>query len=121
MRTGNLSGHLTLFTDRGAVDVAEASSGQVLIAAVSPVVFFSGAIEAAGISAGLCFSARQSLCPVALGVRTMGLIGAATSELVAAELARLGRPYRTCSIRWIWIPPYGYHRGTLTFRPGSPR
>jgi hypothetical protein len=35
MRIGNLSGHLTLFTDRGAVDVAEAS-GRVLIAGASP-------------------------------------------------------------------------------------
>jgi hypothetical protein len=32
MRIGNLSGHLTLFTDRGAVDVAEASGGRMLIA-----------------------------------------------------------------------------------------
>ncbi len=28
MRSGNLSGHLTLFTDRGAVDVAQASGGR---------------------------------------------------------------------------------------------
>ena len=28
MRFGNLSGRLTLFTDRGAVDVAEASGGR---------------------------------------------------------------------------------------------
>jgi hypothetical protein len=28
MPTGNLSGQLTLFTDRGAVDVAEASGGR---------------------------------------------------------------------------------------------
>ena len=28
MRIGNLSGRLTLFTDRGAVDVAEASGGR---------------------------------------------------------------------------------------------
>jgi hypothetical protein len=63
----------------------------------------------------LCFAGGQSLCPVALGVPAIGLIDAAASQPLAAELARLG-PHRTCSLRWIWIP-----RAAVTFRPGSPR
>ena len=64
----------------------------VLIAAVSPVLFLNASrvVEAAGISAGLCFGGGAVLCLVALGVPTMGLMGAATSQRVAAELASRG-------------------------------
>ena len=64
----------------------------VLIAAVSPVLFLNASrvVEAAGISAGLCFGGGAVLCLVALGVPTMGLIGATTSQLVAADLASRG-------------------------------
>ena len=50
--------------------------------------------------------AGQSLCLVALGAPTMGLMAAAASQPVAAELARTWT-----LLRWIWIRP-----GTLTFR-----
>ena len=61
----------------------------MLIAAVSPVLFLNASrvVEAAGILAGLCFAGGAVLCLVALGIPTMGLMGAATSRLVAAELA----------------------------------
>jgi hypothetical protein len=64
----------------------------VLIAAVSPVLFLnaSRAVEAAGISAGLYFAGGAVLCLLALGIPTMGLMGAATSQLVAADLASRG-------------------------------
>jgi len=64
----------------------------VLIAAVSPVLFLNASrvVEAAGISAGLCFGGGAVLCLVALGVPTMGLMGAATSQRIAAELASRG-------------------------------
>ena len=51
MRSGNLSGHLTLFTDRGAIDVAQASGGRFsadpqapLSALGSPQVASQGAL-----------------------------------------------------------------------------
>jgi hypothetical protein len=47
-------------------------------------------VEAEGISAGLCFGGGAVLCLVALGIPTMGLMGAATSQLVAAGLASRG-------------------------------
>ena len=61
----------------------------MLIAAVSPVLFLNASrvVEAAGISAGLYFAGGAVLCLVALGIPTMGLMGAATSQLVAADLA----------------------------------
>ena len=61
----------------------------VLIAAVSPVLFLNASrvVETAGISAGFCFAGGAVLCLVALGIPTMGLMGAATSQLVAADLA----------------------------------
>jgi len=61
----------------------------VLIAAVSPVLFLNASrvVEAAGISAGLCFGGGAVLCLVALGVPTMGIMGAATSQLVSTGLA----------------------------------
>ncbi|HET9301513.1 MAG TPA: GAP family protein [Propionibacteriaceae bacterium] len=64
----------------------------VLIAAVSPVLFLNASrvIQAAGISAGLCFAGGAVLCLVALGIPTMGLMGAATSQLIAADLASRG-------------------------------
>ena len=64
----------------------------VLIAAVSPVLFLNASrvVEAAGISAGLFFAGGAVLCLVALGIPTMGLMGAATSQLVAAHLASRG-------------------------------
>jgi threonine/homoserine/homoserine lactone efflux protein len=64
----------------------------VLIAAVSPVLFLNASrvVEAAGISAGLCFGGGAVLCLLALGIPTMGLMGAATSQLVAAGLASRG-------------------------------
>jgi Sap, sulfolipid-1-addressing protein len=64
----------------------------VLIAAVSPVLFLNASrvVEAAGISAGLWFAGGAVLCLVALGIPTMGLMGAATSQLVAADLASRG-------------------------------
>jgi hypothetical protein len=64
----------------------------VLIAAVSPVLFLNASrvVEAAGISAGLCFAGGAVLCLVALGIPTLGLMGAATSRLVAAGLASRG-------------------------------
>lgn len=64
----------------------------VLIAAVSPVLFLNASrvVEAAGISAGLCFAGGAVLCLVALGIPAMGLMGAATSQLVAADLASRG-------------------------------
>jgi threonine/homoserine/homoserine lactone efflux protein len=64
----------------------------VLIAAVSPVLFLNGSrvVEAAGISAGLCFAGGAVLCLVALGIPTMGLMGAATSQLLATDLASRG-------------------------------
>jgi threonine/homoserine/homoserine lactone efflux protein len=64
----------------------------VLLAAVSPVLFLNASrvVEAAGISAGLCFGGGSVLCLVALGIPTMGLMGAATSQLVAADLASRG-------------------------------
>ena len=57
----------------------------VLIAAVSPVLFLNASrvVEAAGISAGLWFAGGAVLCLVALGIPTMGLMGPATSQLVA--------------------------------------
>jgi Sap, sulfolipid-1-addressing protein len=64
----------------------------VLIAAVSPVLFVNASrvIEAAGISAGLSFGGGAVLCLVALGIPTMGLIGAAMSRWVAAGIASRG-------------------------------
>jgi hypothetical protein len=64
----------------------------VLIAAVSPVLFLNASrvVQAAGISAGLCFAGGAVLCLLALGIPTMGLMGAATSQLVAADLASRG-------------------------------
>jgi Sap, sulfolipid-1-addressing protein len=64
----------------------------VLIAAVSPVLFLNASrvVEAAGISAGLCFGGGAVLCLVALGIPTMGLMGAATSQLIATDLASRG-------------------------------
>jgi hypothetical protein len=64
----------------------------VLIAAVSPVLFLNASrvVEAAGISAGLYFAGGAVLCLVALGIPTMGLMGAATSQRVAADLASRG-------------------------------
>ena len=64
----------------------------VLIAAVSPVLFLNASrvVEAAGIFAGLFFAGGAVLCLVALGIPTMGLMGAATSQRVAADLASRG-------------------------------
>jgi Sap, sulfolipid-1-addressing protein len=64
----------------------------MLIAAVSPVLFLNASrvVEAAGISAGLCFAGGAVLCLIALGIPTMGLMGAATSRLVAAGIASRG-------------------------------
>lgn len=64
----------------------------VLIAAVSPVLFLNASrvVEAAGISAGLFFAGGAVLCLVALGIPTMGLMGAATSQRLAADLASRG-------------------------------
>jgi threonine/homoserine/homoserine lactone efflux protein len=61
----------------------------VLIAAVSPVLFLNASrvVEAAGISAGLYFGGGAVLCLIALGVPTLGLMGATTSQLLAADLA----------------------------------
>ncbi len=58
----------------------------VLIAAVSPVLFLNASrvVEAAGISAGLYFAGGAVLCLVGLGLPTMGLMGAATSQRLAA-------------------------------------
>jgi hypothetical protein len=47
-------------------------------------------VEAAGISAGLLFAGGAVLCLVALGIPTMGLMGAATSLLIAADLTSRG-------------------------------
>jgi hypothetical protein len=64
----------------------------VLIAAVSPVLFLNASrvVEAAGSIAGLCFGGGAVLCLIALGIPTMGLMGVATSRLVAAGLASRG-------------------------------
>ena len=64
----------------------------VLIAAVSPVLFLNASrvVGAAGIAAGLFFAGGAVLCLVALGIPTMGLMGAATSQVVAADLASRG-------------------------------
>jgi hypothetical protein len=64
----------------------------VLIAAVSPVLFLNASrvVGAAGIAAGLRFAGGAVLCLVALGIPTMGLMGAATSQRVAADLASRG-------------------------------
>src|SRR5215216_7415004 len=64
----------------------------VLLAALSPVLFLNASrvVEAAGISGGLCFAGGAVLCLVALGIPTMGLMGAATSQLIAADLASRG-------------------------------
>jgi hypothetical protein len=64
----------------------------VLIAAVSPVLFLNASrvVQAAGISAGLCFAGGAVLCLLALGIPTMGLMGAATSQRVAADLTSRG-------------------------------
>jgi hypothetical protein len=64
----------------------------VLIAAVSPVLFLNASrvVEAAGISAGLFFGGGAVLCLLALGIPTMGLMGAATSQRIAADLASRG-------------------------------
>jgi threonine/homoserine/homoserine lactone efflux protein len=50
----------------------------------------SRVVEAAGLSAGLFFAGGAFLCLVALGIPTMGLMGAATSQLVAAGIASRG-------------------------------
>ena len=64
----------------------------VLLAALSPVLFLNASrvVEAAGISAGLCFAGGAVLCLIAFGIPTMGLMGAATSQLVATGLASRG-------------------------------
>jgi hypothetical protein len=64
----------------------------MLIAAVSPVLFLNASrvVEAAGISGGLCFGAGAVVCLIALGVPTMGLMGAAPSRLVEAGIASRG-------------------------------
>ena len=61
----------------------------VLIAAVSPVLFLNASrvVEAAGIPAGLYFGGGAVLCLIALGVPTLGLMGATTSQLLASDLA----------------------------------
>jgi threonine/homoserine/homoserine lactone efflux protein len=63
-----------------------------MLAALSPVLFLNASrvVEAAGISAGLCFAGGAVLCLVAFGIPTMGLMGAATSQLVATGLASRG-------------------------------
>ena len=74
----------------------------VVIAAVSPVVFFAASrvVEAAGISAGFALRAGQSLCLVALSVPTMPLMAVAALQPIAAELARTWT-----LLRWIWMRP----------------
>jgi len=64
----------------------------VLIAAVSPVLFLNASrvVEAAGTSAGLYFGGGAVLCLIALGVPTLGLMGATTSQRLAADLASRG-------------------------------
>ena len=64
----------------------------VLIAAVSPVLFLNSSrvVGAAGISAGFWFAGGAVLCLVAFGIPAMGLMGAATSQLVAADLTSRG-------------------------------
>ena len=64
----------------------------VLIAALSPVLFLNASrvVEAVGISAGFCFAGGAVLCLVAFGIPAMGLMGAATSQLVATGLASRG-------------------------------
>jgi hypothetical protein len=61
----------------------------VLIAAVSPVLFLNASrvVGAAGIAAGLFFASGAVLCLLAFGIPAMGLMGAATSQRVAADLA----------------------------------
>jgi hypothetical protein len=61
------------------VVVRHSMPGVVLIAAVSLVVFFNASrvVEAVGIAAGLCLPTGESLCLVAVGVPTMGLMCAA--------------------------------------------
>jgi hypothetical protein len=64
----------------------------VLIAALSPVLFLNASrvVEAVGISAGFCFAGGAVFCLVAFGIPAMGLMGAATSQLVATGLASRG-------------------------------
>jgi hypothetical protein len=64
----------------------------VLIAAVSPVLFLNASrvVGAAGIAGGLLFAGGAVLCLVAFGIPAMGLMGAATSQRVAADLASRG-------------------------------
>jgi hypothetical protein len=64
----------------------------VLLAAMSPVLFLNASrvVEAAGISAGLFFGGGAVLCLLALGIPAMGLMGAATSQRIAADLASRG-------------------------------
>jgi threonine/homoserine/homoserine lactone efflux protein len=64
----------------------------VLIAAVSPVLFLNASrvVGAAGIAAGLLFAGGAVVCLVAFGIPAMGLMGAATSQRVASDLASRG-------------------------------
>lgn len=64
----------------------------VLLAAVSPVLFLNASrvVESAGAKAGAYFAAGAACCLLALGVPAMGLMGAATSQKITAELTSRG-------------------------------
>ena len=64
----------------------------VFLAAVSPVLFLNASrvVESAGTKAGAYFAAGAACCLVALGVPAMGLMGAATSQKITAELTSRG-------------------------------
>jgi hypothetical protein len=89
----------------------------VLLAAVSPVLFLNATrvVGAAGISAGLYFAGGAVLCLVALGIPTMGLMGAATSQRVAADLASRGVDLALALV----LIAYGAWQVARSRRPGT--
>ena len=64
----------------------------VLLAAISPILFLNASrvVESAGSKAGTYFAAGAACCLLGFGVPAMGLMGAATSEKIAADLTSRG-------------------------------
>lgn len=64
----------------------------VLLAALSPVLFLNASriVESAGGKAGAFFAAGAAGCLLALGIPAMGLMGAATSQKITADLTSRG-------------------------------
>ncbi len=90
----------------------------VLLAAVSPVLFLNASrvVESAGAKAGAFFAAGAACCLLALGVPAMGLMGAATSQKITAELTSRGVDLVLAAV----LIGYGVQQLVKSRRPHSP-